>query len=252
MKKRDKIIGMLATLTPFICIIVLWIVSSRIASNASLLPSLKETFKTFFRLFGYIEFYKSFFFTLLRSLIAFSISFLLSVVVAVLSRKSEFFKKAINPVMVIIRTLPTIAVVLLLLVWTNSEIAPIIVTFLVIFPTLTVNVSSSFNAVDKKTIEMCNLYGLSDKTIYKKVIFPAIKPELISAIGAGISLNLKLMVAAEVLAYTSNSIGNYLSLANLYDETAIMMALVMVVVLTGLVINFITTKLVKRCSKWKA
>ncbi len=253
MNKREKILNLIALILPFACIILLWVVFSRAINNEFVLPSFSQTLKEFFKLFTYGEFYTAFAFTMLRSIVAFLISFELSLLVAVLSRKSRFFKKAVSPIIVVVRTLPTIAVVLILLVWTNNNghISSIIVTVLVVFPTLVVNVSSALSAVDFKTVEMCKFYGISEKEIYKKVIFPQIKPELITSIGAGLSLNLKLMVAAEVLSYTVNSIGNYLSLSKLYDETAKMMALVLVVVLTGLLINFITSLIAKRSAKWK-
>ncbi|MBO5927636.1 MAG: ABC transporter permease subunit [Clostridia bacterium] len=251
MNKREKVLNIVATLLPFVCIVIMWAIFSRAINNQVVLPSFSNTIKEFFKLFTYAEFYKSFAFTFLRSLIAFSISFLLSLLVAILSKKYKFFKRAISPLLVVITTLPTIAVVLLLLVWTNSQVAPVIVTILVVFPTLTVNVSSALSVVDPKTIEMARFYKISEKEIYKKIIFPQIKPELISAAGSSLALNLKLMVAAEVLSYTINSIGNYLSLSKLYDQTAKMMALVLVVVLTGLVINFITAKISKRWLKWK-
>ena len=59
------------------------------------------------------------------------------------------------------------------------------------------------------------------------------------------------MVAAEVLAYTTNSLGNLLQLSKLYDQTATMMALVLVTVILGLIIEGVFSLICKKMGKWQ-
>ena len=164
------------------------------------MPTVGETVAALLGLFKSAEFYVAYFNTLLRSVIAFFISFTLAFIFAFSAYKSEKARRALKPLIVIIRALPTIAVVLLLVLWTSSKIAPIIVTMLVVFPTLYNNLYAALMGIDKDLNEMCKVFGVSEKKRLKKVVFPQIAPEFISAAGAGLTLNLKLMVAAEVLA----------------------------------------------------
>jgi NitT/TauT family transport system permease protein len=170
---------------------------------------------------------------------------------AILSERSFIAKKIISPIISIIRALPTIAVVLLLLFWTNSFVAPIIVTMLVVLPTLYVNLTSAISSVDKNLLEMCYFYNVEKKQVLKKVIVPCILPQTLTAMGAGISLNLKLMVAAEVLASTAKSIGGLLNYTNSNLQTAKMIALVVITVILALIIekffNFFSLKV----GKWQ-
>jgi len=78
------------------------------------------------------------------------------------------------------------------------------------------------------------------------VELPQALPSVFTAIGSGISLNFKLMVAAEVLAQTAKSIGYMLNVSKAYFETAEMMALVVIAILFGVIVesvfNFIAKK----------
>ena len=111
--------------------------------------------------------------------------------------------------------------------------------------------SNAFDSVDKDAVKACEFFSVSKKDIFLKVQLPQIAPALYSTIGAGLSLNLKLMVAAEVLAFTTSSIGNFIYLADHYDETITMMALVLSVVISGLIIELTFSLLSKKVGKWQ-
>ena len=250
-KDQGKILNIILPIISVSLIFIVWAITAIAVDNAYLLPSVSQTLKEFFSLFTYSEFYLALGGTLLRSLIAFLISFSISCVLAFLSYNSDKAKRFISPIIAITRVLPTIAVVLLLLVWTNSFVAPVVVTMLVVLPTIYTNVLNSLEGIDKGQIEMCKLFGISEKEITLKVKLPQIAPPLYSTIGSGISLNLKLMVAAEVLSFTVNSIGYYLQTAKQYDQLVTMMALVLVTVILGLIIEGVFSLISKKVGKWQ-
>ncbi len=251
MNRRQKILNLIIPIIPVLCIILLWSIISKSIDNSYLLPSLKDTLSKFFTLFTYSEFYYAVLGTVIRSFVSFIISFILAFLFAYFSVKYKYFEKAIQPIVAIIRVLPTIAVVLILLVWTNSQIAPIVVTMLVVLPTTFTSVKNAFENVDSDQIEMCKAFKVSEKDILFKVKIPQITPYMLICIGSGLSLNLKLMVAAEVLSYTSKSLGNYLYIANLYDETVTMFALVLVTVILGLIIEITFNLISKKARRWQ-
>ena len=96
---------------------------------------------------------------------------------------------------------------------------------------------------------MCKVFGVSGKKRLKKVVFPQIAPEFISAAGAGLTLNLKLMVAAEVLSQTARSMGYLLNTSKIYFEISAMLALVLVTVVTGLMIEWAFAFMAKKAVK---
>nr|MBO4518244.1 ABC transporter permease subunit [Clostridia bacterium] len=239
MKNSDRILNFLLPIISVAAVVVLWAAAARSVDSEYILPTVGETFTALLELFKSAEFYRAFLGTLKRSFIAFSISYILAFFVAFCSYESGKAKRFLSPLLVIIRALPTIAIVLLLIVWTNSRIAPVIVTMLVIFPTLYNNLYSALCGIDKELNEMCKVFGVKNYQRITKVVFPQIAPEFIAAAGAGLTLNLKLMVAAEVLAQTAYSMGYLLNTSKIYFEIPTMLALVLITVITGLIIEFL-------------
>lgn len=250
MKENKKIVCFFASLTPFLCVLALWAVSAKIVRNEYLLPSIGRTLEEFFSLLTKGAFYVAYFRTLLRSVIAFFIAFFVAFALALLSYKYFIAQKIINPLVSVARALPTIAVVLLALVWTNSEIAPVIVTTLVVMPTAYAGIFNALSSIDKEQLEACKTFGIDEKTIMKKVKIPQTAPYLLSVAGTSLSLNVKLMVAGEVIASTSRSIGNALYLSKLYEQTAQTFALVIVTVITGLAVEAVFSALSKKFGRW--
>ncbi len=251
MKRTNKLLNWILPLISIACIFLLWGVSALAINNEFMLPSVSLTFSALIDLLKSGEFYISFLMTLVRSLISFICSFTLAFLLALLNRRFSIARSLFAPIISIIRALPTIAVVLLLLFWTNSFVAPIIVTFLVVFPTTYTNVCNALDVVDKRQIEMCKVFNVSRKDILFKVEIPQIMPSMYSTIGSGLSLNIKLMVAAEVLSATANSLGYMLNTAKIYFETATMLAIVVFAVAVGLIIDLVFNLLSKRAGKWR-
>ena len=248
--KNGKLLNLIPTIISILCLIAVWSVASVAIDDEQVLPSFFQTVKKFFELFSYSEYYSAYFGTLFRSLISFVISFLIAMFLVWIFQRHKTIKRFVEPIISIIRVLPTVAVVLLLLLWTDSFVAPIVVTILVVLPTTFLSLNNAFASIDSDAVKMCEFFSVPKKDIFLKVQLPQIKPYLYASIGAGLSLNLKLMVAAEVIAFTSASIGNFIYLSNLYDATIIMMALVFGVVITGLIIEAVFSHLTKKAGKW--
>ena len=112
-------------------------------------------------------------------------------------------------------------------------------------------VRTGFLAFEIGSIEAAKVDGSNGKQIFAFIEFPQIAPHFYKSIGSGISLNFKLMVAAEVLAQTAKSIGQMLNSSKVYFEIAEMTALVVVSVAIGVIIEFIFNKISEKSSEWK-
>ena len=78
---------------------------------------------------------------------------------------------------------------------------------------------------------------------------PQILPSALYSAGAGLSLNLKLMVAAEVIAQTAVSLGYLLNKSKVYFEIADMLAIVAFAVITGAAIESAFGAIAKKAGK---
>ncbi len=249
--KSAKILSILAPLISIGLILVLWAVEADRLDNKFILPTISDTLNSFFELFTFTDFYNALLATLIRTVVAFVTSFSIAFLLVLLGKKFPLTLKFINPIIAIVRVLPTVAVVLLLVFWTSSASnAAIVVTSLVVLPTLFTGIANALNSVDQKQLEMCKVFGVSYKKVLFKVQIPQILPQMLKVIGGGISLNLKLMVAAEVLAQTAVSIGYLMDTSQLYHASRLM-ALVLVTIIIGVIIELTFNLLSKFSGRWQ-
>ncbi len=247
---NQKLLSTGLFLVSILAILLVWTIASFSVDNSLILPNVIETIKAFPSLLkgDLLLALKN---TLIRCVIAFAISYILAFIFALLSQKSKVFEGIITPFIAILRALPTVAIVLLLYFWTTSSIAPVIVTTLVVLPTVYTNLDVSFSSFDKGLLEMCTVFNVSKKDKLKKVVIPQIVPDVLRSVGTGLSLNLKLIVAAEVLSETANCMGYLMSTAKVYFETASMICLVLITVIIGLIIETVFNALAKKVGDWR-
>jgi len=248
-EKKYKILNILLSLGTILFIFLAWLLSSIIINESIILPTPIESIKEMFYLFGDSEFLINILCTLGRSVLAFVLSFSLALVLAIVSKFYGLSKPIIKVFVSILRALPTIAVILLLLLWSTSNTAAIVVTMLVLLPTMYSAMSTTINLVDYDIMAMLDLYGVRKKDKFKKYIFPIILPSMLSNIGSGLSLNIKLIVAAEVIASTARSIGNMMNEAKIYFETTTLFALVLVMVIISVLIELLFSKISEKVGK---
>lgn len=251
MKKSDKILSAILTFATIAVIIAIWAISSVSINNQFILPSVSQTVSAFFSVLKSAEFYLALLGTLARSFIAFLLSFILAWFFALFANRITMAERVINTIISIFRALPTIAVVLLLLLWTNSFIAPIIVTMLVVLPTTYTQLKNAIDGVPKAVKEASMVDGAGQKEVFRYIELPIMQGDVFSAIGGGLTLNIKLMVAAEVLSQTANSIGYLLNTSKVYFETATMLAIVVFTVIIGIIIETVFNNFSKKASSWR-
>ena len=251
MKKRDKLINLTLPIITIGAILLIWSVMALMVDSEYILPSVSDTFSALISLFKDKNFYLAFSLTLLRSLIAFISSFIIASFCAFLAYKTKRLERVILTVMSVLRALPTVAIVLLLLFWTNSQVAPVIVTMLVVLPTTYTHLNSAFCSIDRRVVEASMVDGANSSQTLLKIELPQIAPSIYSAIGSGISLNFKLMVAAEVLSATLKSLGNMLNNAKFSFDIALMLAMVIFAVIFGIVIEAVFNKISKKSGEWR-
>ena len=251
-KKTKKILfNILYPLITLSVILIIWVIAAAATRTELILPSPFAVLKSLGVLFTEKEFYKAFLFSFLRSLAAFAISFSLALVLSILSRIFPTFYKLINPLISILRALPTVAIVLLLIIWTNTNWAAIIVALLVIMPTLFAAIYSSLINLDNDLILMCRVFNVPKRRMVSKMFMPLLLPDVLLSAASGLSLNLKLIVAAEVIANTPYSLGGMMNAAKIYIATSRLLALTVMTVITAVIIEALLKLAVKPLIKWK-
>lgn len=246
LKKSNLIANILIPILTILGIVLVWFFASWVVGSEIVLPSPIDTLKELFVLMGSGKFWLGLGGTILRGVIAFAVSFVLATTLALVSYKYKWSRTTIGLLIAILRALPTVAIILLLLLWTTSRIAAVVVTMIVVLPTLYSAIMQTFIGIDIDIVEMLNFYKVPKKIQFSKYIVPTITPSMIETIGGGMALNIKLMVAAEVIAGTARSIGQLMNQAKVYFETANLFALVIIVIVLAVAIELICRLIANR------
>ena len=230
---------------------LVWIIAYYSVKNDYVVPSFSDTMVSLGGCLGSGEFWTAFALTFLRTLEAFALSFLLAALLAAASALSKTAAAFIKPFMIFLRTVPTLAIILILLIWTSAKVAPVIVTFLVLFPMIYSQMVAATENVDGGLIQMAKLYGVSKKERLFKIYLPQISPDIFSQTGANVSLGIKVMISAEVLSNTYKSLGGMMQSARSFLEVSRLAALKLIAVLLGLVVDIAFSRLKRINSKWR-
>lgn len=237
---KNKSIKVLDILMPFIAlglVLIIWAITAKAINSQIIFPSLSSTFKALFNLLSQKEFYLSIGNSLSRVLLSFIISFAFALAFAILSSLLKNVGQVVSILTSIMRTIPTMSIILLALIWLSTLNAPMLVAILVIFPLQFEGILSAINNVDKRLIEMANIYNVPIKKQILKLYLPETAPGIFSTIKSTISLNVKLIIAAEVMAQTRDSMGLQMQQASMYLEMHVLFAWTIVAVILGLILE---------------
>ena len=226
-------------------VLVIWYFACWWIDVELILPTPAQAFIHIGAYLKYISFWVSLGWTYLRCIESFLIAFLIALGLAVLAYSKKEAEKFINPFMAFIRAIPTMAIILILIISIAPEGTPIVVAGIVICPTLYQSFLTSLKQIDQKLVEMTNIYHVSKKNQIFKFYIPTVLPGILENSATGFSLNIKLIIAAEAMAQTRNSIGKLMQYAKISIEIEKLFALTIIAVILS-VISEALIKLFKR------
>ena len=214
--------------------LAVWAVLHAAVGNELVFPAFSDCVKQAVALLQTGGFWKSLLHTFLRTLGAFGISFILAAVLAVLSYMLPTFGRFFAPFAAAMRAMPTLAVLLLILLWAKAAIAPVVVATLTLLPMLYAGFLAAIALTDKDLLEMSRVYQVPWKKRLVKLYLPTVAPYAVKEGTAALSLGLKLVASAEVLAATAVGLGGMMQEAQAYSELPKLFALVVVTFIAAL------------------
>ena len=230
-----------------------WLIAGAIVGNEYLVPDFVLSAREFFTLFSSGFFWGALGWSFLRTLISFALSFLFALGCALLAVKFRPFSAFMRPIVAFLRTLPTMAVLLIILVWLTPRTAPIAVTTLVLFPMIYTQLSLGIDGADGEVLEMAKVYRLTLRQKLTCIYLPHLAPQTVEQTGTNLSFGLKLTVSAEVMALTYTALGGMMAEAREYINLARMAALTIVAVILGvgieLAFRFLSTMPYRRARR---
>lgn len=189
--------------------------------------------------------------SLLRVLLGFAIGASLALVFAAwvgLSREAEAW---LEPTFAGLRSIPSLAWVPLLLLWLGiDETSKIVLIAIGAFFPVYLNGVAAIHNIDRKLVEVGQMYGFSHRRLVQRILLPAALPGLFTGLRSGMSLAWMFLVAAELIAATKG-LGYLLSDGRETSRPDIVLAAIIVLALLGKLSDGLLASLEKRFLAWR-
>lgn len=231
--------------------LIIWEGVALYIDNSLLFPRVSEIFLSLKNLVASRDFILILWNTLSRFFISIVFSLILAIIFSVASYRYEVISFLLFPFIIFLRAVPTIAIIIVVLIWSSVEKVPIVVGVLILFPILYESILGGIKNVDKNLLKMSKVFKVPTKRVVRDIYIPSIYYSISSNIPSYMGLTFKVIIAGEVLSQESLSIGGEIFINKIYLESSNIFAWIIVVI----VLNYFLEKGLKtinnRVCRWE-
>ncbi|HET7340815.1 MAG TPA: ABC transporter permease [Methylomirabilota bacterium] len=191
--------------------------------------------------------------SLARIAVGFGGAVVVAVLLGLLAFLSPVARGVVHDVVVVLNSTSVFVWIVISIIWFGlSNWAPIFTTFMITLPVVASNIVEGVASVDRRLLEMGDVYRLSGRRKFAAIVVPSTLPYLVAGMKVGFGLALKVSVVAEIFGVTSGIgyIMNY-SREILATQMVFVWALVMILVMT-LTDRLLFDPVARRLTRWRA
>ncbi|VYU07737.1 ABC transporter permease subunit [Clostridium tertium] len=236
-------------LISIILLSVIWVIISNIIDNSIYLPKVNEVVNEILGIFKEKTFLLDVGYSLFRAIISFLVAAIIAILLGVLSSFSKYIYNFFYPINSIIKSIPTIAFILIALIWLNKNSAPYLIGIVISFPILYETTINSILNSNNQLIEMLNVYKVSFKDKLKNFYMQSIFINISQIATSTFSLAFKVVVAGEVFGQPPYGIGTAIQGAKINFNTAGIFAWIIIVALLSYILDKIIIIVINKALK---
>ncbi|MBE6049136.1 MAG: ABC transporter permease subunit [Clostridium sp.] len=234
-----------------IILILIWQLVAVKINNEVYIPRIEDVLLALLKILKDKDFWMNIFSSLYRSILSFILAYILAVLFGVISLICPIFKSFIKPINSIGKTIPTMVLVVLSLIWFDKDKTPYVVGFSIVFPILYEGVVNSILDIDSKIIEMCNIYNVTLKQKVRKLYIPSIMFYTLGILVSTFSLAFKVVIAGEVHGQPRYGIGSAIQLEKMNFNTTAIFAWIIIIGIVSIIFEKVNQLISKRLYRWK-
>lgn len=222
---------------------------------AILLPSPYQVWRAFINLlrFGYngLSFWQHYGITIGRLIIAVVFAIVLGIPLGLICGYQPKVGAIIDPMIQFVRPIPPLAYYTLLILWLGiGENSKILLLFLAALPPIYLAAYDAVHGVNLEFQHNAASLGANRRQIFTHIIFPAALPGIFTGIRSAIGVAYTTIVSAEMIASTSG-IGWMVIDASHYLKSDVMFVDIIIMGLTGMLLDFIVKRLGQHIVHWQ-
>lgn len=228
---------------------ILWEIISRAVNSDVIIPNIKLTLSQLIEIIQSKNFVKVITSSIFRTVVGFVIAFTLGIIAGILSFINSIFREVFKNISKLLASIPTVAIILLILIWLKANTVSILIGIFMVFPIIYESVYSSINDYDKNIISMLNLYKVPLSKKITKIYLPKILIDIVKVISSALSINFKMVIAGEVLSQPKYAIGSKLYFEKTYFNTAGVFSWILIILFLSFILEKLVLTIVKTINK---
>lgn len=183
-------------------------------------------------------------------LAGFSIAVVVSIPVAMLLVSFRWFETVVYPFLVLLQTVPKIALAPLFVVWFGFGFLPkVLVTFLICFFPILLDTMTGLRSSNPDMASLVRSMGGGKWSIFRKVQLPAALPHVFAGVKVAITLAVVGAVVGEFVGATQG-LGYLLLRANANLDTPVLFAAIAILTVLGLVLYYAVSLVERLVIPW--
>lgn len=248
--KRNKIIIFTLQVLMSIIFLVSWhLLANYNLINTFILSSPSRIFNTLINLHRTNSLYQHIFATIYETFISFSIGTLIGILIATTFWWNKFLSKVFEPYLIILNSLPKVALGPIIIIWIGARTSSIIVMALLISVIVTIiNVLQGFNETDPIKIKLMKSLGASKYQTFFKLVLPSSFNNIISALKINVSMSLIGIITGEFLV-SKKGIGYLIMYGSQVFNLDLVITGIMILAVVSAVMYYIVYYIEKRLTR---
>lgn len=186
-------------LLSLLSLIIIW-QSLSILANSDVFPSIVDILRSFFDHLLNKDLIFHVGITLQRVLIAFLIAMFIGIILGILMGLSSKIDNFFDIFLIIGLNIPALVTIIICYIWFGlTDFSAVLAVIINKVPIVVVNIREGVKSMDKKYLQMAQIYNLSWSDIFRKIYLPQIYPYIMATTRLTISLIWKIVLVVELL-----------------------------------------------------
>jgi NitT/TauT family transport system permease protein len=241
----------LPTLVALLAVVAAWSLLSW-RYGAYLLPSPLSVVRGFAEILRSGEVWTHTGASLSRILVGFGGAVLIALFMGLAAFLSPRARVVVHDFLAILNSTSVFVWIVISIIWFGlSNWAPIFTTFMITLPVVASNIVEGVASVDRRLLEMGDVYRLSGREKFTAIVIPSTLPHLVAGMKVGFGLALKVSVVAEIFGVTSG-IGYIMNYSREILETQMVFVWALVMILVMMVADtLVFDSMSRRLTRWR-
>lgn len=227
-------------------VFAVWAIAAAATGSEFVVPSIGSTFVALGDVLGGAAFWRDLGGTLLRCLIGYVIAVALGFALFFLCTAYKRMRAVVEPLISALRSLPAVAITLVLILSVGVHGTPVVLAVLVIMPMMYSAARAKISVVPRELAETSVLLGANKLQTMRILWLPCLSSALPDILSSALSYNIKTVIGAEILAQTPLSLGMLMKLSQLNLQPARLIAYVIVAVALSVIVELVVKLALKR------